>query len=90
MGNAAWTLAKPDCYLVTAQMNINYIRPAWEGETLFAIGEVLHAGAQTFVTRAEVRTSDDKLIATGSATFMQVPHPKGAEENIPRRTTPKG
>lgn len=84
MGNAAWTLAKPEHFVVTVQMNINYIRPAWVGETLFATGEVMHSSSQTLITRAEVRTGKDALVATATATFMQVPHPTG-KGNIPQK-----
>lgn len=85
MGNAAWTVSKPDHHVVTVQMNLNYIRPVWEGETLFATGEVLHGGSQTLVTRGEVHNGDGTLIATATATFMQAPHPKGMQ-NIPRKS----
>jgi len=72
MGLAAGTLAPENRLVVTAQLNMNFIRPAWEGETLVARGRVRHHGRQTAVSEGDVRTSDDELVATGSATFLFV------------------
>lgn len=76
MGRAVSTLCRVDQCTVTAQLNVNFIRPAVVGEELFASGEVLHSGRQTAVTRGEVRTPDGTLVATASGTFMFVPRPK--------------
>lgn len=74
MGYAAVTTAPEGHYVVTVQLNINYIRPARHGETLRATGEIVHTGRQTAVARGEIRTSDGQLVAAGSGTFMYVPH----------------
>lgn len=74
MGMAAGTLAPKGHYVVTIQLNVNFIRPAWKGETLIATGEVRHSGRQTAVSFGELRTTEDALVATGTGTFMYVRH----------------
>ena len=77
MGKAAGTLSPQGYHVLTVQLNINFIRPAWEGEVLRATGEVRHSGRQTVVAYGEIRTSDNALVATGTATFLHVPRPEG-------------
>jgi len=70
MGMAAARSAPADHFLVTAQINVHFIRPAREGETLFASGEVRHPGRKTAVVQGEIRTRSGALVATASATFV--------------------
>jgi uncharacterized protein (TIGR00369 family) len=84
MGMASGTTAPPDHYVVTIQLNVNFIRPAWEGELLTATGEVLHAGRQTAVARGELRTADGVLVATGSGTFLYLAHTDRTRDRIER------
>jgi uncharacterized protein (TIGR00369 family) len=72
MGMSAGTLAPEKFDVVTIQLNINYIRPAWLGEMLSAVGEVRHSGRRTAVARGEVLTAGGLLVASGTATFMFV------------------
>ena len=72
MGWAADTEAPEGYDLVTAQLNVNFIRPARPGDTLIATGEIQHLGARTAVARGEVRLADGTLTAAGSATFLYV------------------
>ena len=72
LGWAAGSLAPEGMDVVTAQLNINFIRPARPGERLIAEAEVQHSGRRTAVARAEVKTADGHLAATGSATFLFV------------------
>jgi uncharacterized protein (TIGR00369 family) len=74
MGMSAARSAPADHYVVTAQLNVHFIRPAWEGETLIASSKVRHNGRKTAVAEGEIRTSSDALVATGSATFVYVAH----------------
>ena len=67
MGRAVSTLCRDDQSAVTAQLNVNFIRPSWSGETLTITGEVQHAGRQTAVARGEIRTAAGALVATGSS-----------------------
>jgi uncharacterized protein (TIGR00369 family) len=74
MGMCAARLAPADHYVVTAQLNVHFIRPAWEGETLIASSKVRHHGRRTAVAEGEIKTGSDALVATASATFIYVPH----------------
>jgi uncharacterized protein (TIGR00369 family) len=88
LGFAAGTTAQKGFYVVTVQLNLNYVRPAWKGEILLATGEVVHAGKQTAVSRGEIRTADGTLVAVGQGTFMYVPEPATADHNIPKLDHP--
>ena len=70
LGVAANTVAPPDRLTVTAQLNINFIRPAFPGERLVATGEVRHTGRQSVVATGEVRCETGELVATASGTFL--------------------
>jgi uncharacterized protein (TIGR00369 family) len=72
LGWAAGSRAPTGLDVVTAQLNVNFIRPARPGEILIAWGEVQHAGRRTAVARGEIQTADGALVATGSATLMYV------------------
>jgi uncharacterized protein (TIGR00369 family) len=85
LGLSASSQAPPDHYAVTVQLNVNFIRPAWEGEILVATGEALHTGRQTAVARGEVRTAGGVLAASGSATVMFLPHTDQTRGQIERR-----
>lgn len=84
LGFAAGTTAPPGHHVVTMQLNINYIRPAWDGERLIASGEVRHAGRQTAVARGEIRTAAGVLVASASGTFMYLPLPEGKTSAMPK------
>lgn len=73
-GLAASSQLPEDHYAVTAQLNCNFIRPAWSGETLMATGQVVHRGRRTAVSNGEIRTSDGALVATATATILYIPH----------------
>lgn len=77
MGFAAGTLAPAGHLVLTVQLNVNFIRPAWEAEKLTVTGDVWHSGRQTAVSGGEIRTADDLLVATGTGTFLYVPNPEG-------------
>jgi acyl-CoA thioesterase len=71
---------------VTVQLNANFIRPAREGDTLVATGELTHSGRRTAVAVGEVRTAEGVLVASGSATFVHLVFPDpGAGGAIPTR-----
>ena len=75
LGLAASTKAPVGFDLVTAQLNVNFIRPAWEGERLEAFGEVQHSGRKSAVVTGKICTENGSLVAVGSATLMFVPAP---------------
>jgi len=87
MGWTASRTTPADHYVVTAQLNVHFIRPGREGETLLASAELHHRGRKTAVAQGEVRTSRGRLLATGSATFLYVAHTEktraGGDRNDP-------
>ena len=58
--------------LVTSQLTIHFIRPAWKGESIVGRGHIVHYGSKTIVVRGEVTTNDGQTVASGSGTFMPV------------------
>ena len=84
MGMTANRSSPPDHYVVTAQLNVHFIRPDFEGETLIASSEVRHAGRKTSMAQGEIRTPDGALVAMGSATFVYVPHTDRTRANSDR------
>lgn len=75
LGLAAATKAPLQHNVVTAQMNINFIKAARAGEELIGEAQVMHCGRRTCVCRAAIRTRNGELIASGSGTLLFVPMP---------------
>jgi uncharacterized protein (TIGR00369 family) len=88
MGMAAASVAPPDHYVVTVGLNVHFIRPSRQGETLVASAEVVHSGRQTAVARGEIHTASGALVASGSATFLHLPHGGRARDPIGRIPDP--
>jgi len=84
MGRDAGRAAPSNHYVVTAQLNVNFIRPGWVGETLLASAQLRHQGRKTAVAQGEVRTEAGALVATGSATFLYVEHTEATRANPDR------
>ncbi len=75
LGMTASTRAPAGHFVVTVQLNINFIRPAWLDEKLIAVADLQHAGRSTAVARGEVRTDGGALVASATGTFMYLPMP---------------
>lgn len=75
LGYAVMSVVSEGQHAVTAQLNVNFIRPASEGDLLEATGHVVHRGRQTAVANGEVRTAGGALVATATGTFLFVPLP---------------
>src|SRR4051812_39882083 len=86
MGMSAASVAPPGHYVVTVQLNMNFIRPAWEGETLVATSEVGHSGRVTAVARGEGHTAEGVLGGRGSAPLILL-LPTGPQTD---RVAPRG
>lgn len=84
MGFAVSTKVPAGCFLVTAQLNVNFIRPAWKGEKLEILGDVRHSGRTTAVAQGEIRTESGVLVATSSGTFSFVQDPAPISELLIR------
>ena len=87
MGLEVSRSAPPDHYVVTAQLNVNFIRPAWEGETLVASTRVRHSGGKTAVAQGDLATTSGALVATASGMFVYVRH-TDATRSRPDRLEP--
>ncbi|MEP2770915.1 MAG: PaaI family thioesterase [Fulvivirga sp.] len=59
-----------DAFVLTTNFNINLLRPVIFGK-LRAEGELVFDAKKTFVAEAKLYNNDDKLIATGSGTFVK-------------------
>ncbi len=70
----------PEGYIsLTVQLNINFTRPAKEGQLVTVQADIVHQGSKTAVSQGAIYNEEDRLIATGSATLMFVPAPKEAD-----------
>ena len=69
--NAGWFTAAPhfDHWIATAEFTTRFHEPA-EKETLFSIGEIVRRGKHLTSCRMEVKSTKDRLIATGEGTFF--------------------
>lgn len=82
LGLASATKAPKQHDVVTAQLNLNYLRAARVGDELICRGEVVHSGRRTCVARADVRTATGELVATGTGTMLFVPMPSEDAEQL--------
>lgn len=69
IGTAVRSVLARSVSAVTAEMNINFIRPVREG-TIYASGHIVHRGSSLLVGSADIEDADGKLLATGRATFF--------------------
>jgi acyl-CoA thioesterase len=69
MGIACTTTGKK---VVTVDMNMNYIRSANAGETVSAVGRIIHNGKQTMVAEADIVDANNNLILKARATFFVI------------------
>lgn len=88
MGVAVSTKVPEGCFPVTAQLNVNFIRPAWNGEKLRILGDVRHSGRTTAVATGEILTESGVLVATSSGTFSFVADPDPESELLSRKEDP--
>ena len=67
---AAADLAERGQELVTLQLEVHFLRPAWDGEELRGRGTIVHHGRQTLVVRGEVTTLAGQPVVSGAGTFL--------------------
>lgn len=58
--------------VVTLSFNMNCIKALPEGQSLKAIGRIVHNGSRTMVCEADLIDNDDNLIAKATATFFVI------------------
>lgn len=54
---------------VTLSLNIQFIGPGLEGNSLIAVGEKTGGGRSIFFSRCDIHDENGKLVATGEGTF---------------------
>jgi uncharacterized protein (TIGR00369 family) len=69
MGRSLRTLVPGVARAMSFDLKLNFISAAKVGETLRAVGHVVHAGRRTAVAECRVETPGGRLVATASATF---------------------
>lgn len=75
-GYAAVSHYKEDCYVVTVELKVNYLRPAI-GDALVSKSYVIKGGAKISVIRTEIYTIDkdgeqESHVATSLVTMMKI------------------
>jgi len=74
MGFAVYSTLAPGENFTTAEIHINFLRPATvESGTLRSTGRVIHRGRQVAVAQAEVTDSQGQVIASASSTNLVLP-----------------
>ena len=63
-GLGSMILAKPDEMVVGMQVSGNHMSSAHEGETVRAVGTIIHKGRSSHVWNVDVFTSTDKLVSS--------------------------
>lgn len=58
--------------VVTLSFNMNCIKALPEGQTVKAIGKVIHNGSRTMVCEADLIDNDNNIIAKASGTFFVI------------------
>jgi len=60
---------------VTQSADVHYVRPAMAGETLQAVGQVLHCGKTTGISEVTITDRAGKLICKATVTMHITGHP---------------
>lgn len=68
IGTAVRTVLDSNEFSVTAEMNINYFRPAIKGK-IFAEGKLVNKGKLLIVGTGDIKDEEGRLLATGRATY---------------------
>ena len=63
-GLGSMMLCKPDENMVGMQVSGNHVSSAHEGDTVRAIGTIIHKGRSSHVWNVDVLTSTDKLVSS--------------------------
>jgi len=69
MGRSVHMTQPPVARAMNFDLKLNFISAARIGETLTAVGRVIHAGRRTAVTECRIEAAGGRLVATASATF---------------------
>lgn len=90
MGRSLRTLKPGVVRAMSFDLKLNFISAAKPGETLRAIGRVVHAGRRTVVTECRVEGPGGKLVATASGTFSITREKEYSSSAPSHQSPPKG
>ena len=74
-----WALFEHDCWGVTAELTVRYLRPVDVSQRLRIEGEVVEATRRLFRTRGRIIGDDGSLLATAEARYVAAPEARKAE-----------
>jgi uncharacterized protein (TIGR00369 family) len=74
-----WALFEHDCWGVTAELTVRYLRPVDVSQRLRIEGEVVEATRRLFRTRGRIIGEDGSLLATAEARYVAAPAARKAE-----------
>ena len=74
-----WALFEHDCWGVTAELTVRYLRPVDVSQRLRVEGEVTEANRRLFRTRGRIIGEDGVLLATAEARYVAAPEARKAE-----------
>lgn len=63
----------------TTSLNVTYVRPAFQGDTLTARSKLVHLGRRLASVTCEITNQQGKLVAHSSATLMMLAEADGSE-----------
>lgn len=69
IGTAVRTVISDNMISLTAEMNINYFRPATKGR-IIAEAKIINKSKQLVVGSADIKDEEGRLLATGRATYF--------------------
>jgi uncharacterized protein (TIGR00369 family) len=70
------TVVEDNKVVATIEMNVKYLKPAFEGDQIIAHAKVISAGKRIIVSNCEVKNQNNVLIAIASGTFNAYPKEK--------------
>jgi uncharacterized protein (TIGR00369 family) len=74
-----WALFEHDCWGVTAELTVRYLRPVDVSHRLRVEGEVAEATRRLFRTRGRIIDEDGAILATAEARYVAAPEARKAE-----------
>jgi uncharacterized protein (TIGR00369 family) len=74
-----WALFEHDCWGVTAELSVRYLRPVDVNQRLRVEGEVIEVTRRLFRTRGRIVGEDGSLLAAATARYVAAPASRKAE-----------
>ena len=74
-----WALFEHDCWGVTAELTVRYLRPADVNRRVRVEGEVVEANRRLFRTRGRILDEEGSLLATAEGRYVAAPEARKAQ-----------